>query len=379
MTPPGRAIPLSQDFRRTAVVFFALIAGSCASDPPVAVPLRAPLFELPADIASIRIESEGHPTAPFAVLELRQGGGFSGFLVINEEGQVVWYFRTLGGPGGFTRMQNGNFVFLDSQRGLVEVTTQGVVVHELPQEAAPGRTMHHDVILSPKNTLLVIADDWQMWRDTLRNGAAIWEWDSEGTTIQKRWSSFDYLSPDQDRGSRSVNSDWLHPNALSIGPRGNIILSLHFLNQVISISPDFQRVEWRMGGVRATIPVDVQFSGQHTTAEIRPGHILLFDNGYERTVERFTRALEFEIEGNTARKAWEWRPARDNWAPVIGSARRLENGDTMLGFGLQPDSTLRSTGPIEAYEVTNAGKVVWHITVTANVRSMYRATPLFDF
>jgi hypothetical protein len=156
-------------------------------------------------------------------------------------------------------------------------------------------------------------------------------------------------------------------------------MSLHFLNQVLSISPDFQRIEWRMGGVGATLPVDDPFTGQHTAVEVKSNRVLLFDNGFERSAERYSRAAEYEITGNRAIKAWEWRPTRDNWARVISSARRLPNGNTLVAFGVPRDSPPGSTGPIEVYEVTHGGVVVWHLRVDDAVSSMYRATPIFAF
>ena len=55
--------------------------------------------------------------------------------------------------------------------------------------------------------------------------------------------------------SARTAGEWLHGNSLSIGPRGNIMLSFHYLNQVISIATDWKIVEWRLGGVRPTITV----------------------------------------------------------------------------------------------------------------------------
>jgi hypothetical protein len=51
----------------------------------------------------------------------------------------------------------------------------------------------------------------------------------------------------------------------------------------------------------------------------------------------------------------------------------------MVSFGTPRDEPPGSTGPIEAYEVTRAGQVVWHLTVDERVSSIYRATPLGRF
>ena len=81
----------------------------------------------------------------------------------------------------------------------------------------------------------------------------------------------------------------------------------------------------------------------------------------------------------TAQKVWEWRPPTDNWSGLISSARRLPNGNTLVAFGLQANATAGWTGPIEVFEVTEAGEVAWHLVISGAVQSMYRATPLWEF
>ena len=300
-------------------------------------------------------------------------------MAIDGAGRPVWYFRTVGSPLGSTRRANGNFVLLDTERGLVEVGPDGAVVREVPQQPRPGRFIHHDVSATPENTLLFIAEDARLVADTLVTGDAVWEWAPESGAITRIWSAFDHLDPELDRGERSRPDDWVHANSVSVGASGAILVSLHFLDQVVAIDRRGADLLWRLGGVRATITVDDPFSGQHTAAEVDPGRVLLFDNGFARTAERFSRAVEYSLSASTARPAWEWRPERDNWARVISSARRTATGNTIVGFGLTANEGLGTTGPIEVYEVTPAGRVRWHLVVGGLVRTMYRATPLEEF
>jgi len=363
--------------RRFPALIAALVLLACQEGTPTA-PLRRPLADLPADLAADTLLAEGTPSSPYVMLELGRTGGFNGYVVVDGRGQIVWFFRTTGAPFSFTRRANGNFVFLDSRAGLLEVTTSGQIVHTLPQRDPPGRFMHHDVAVTPTNTILFLSDDWQTRQDTLFNGAAIWEWNPETGSEEKRWSSFDVLDPSLDRAPRSLPTDWLHQNSLAFGPDGEVLVSLNFLDQVIVLSPDLQRILQRIGGPRGQA-VDDPFSGQHTAQEIAPGRLLVFDNGFERPAPGFSRAAEYDITGGSARLVWQWRPPRDNWARVIGSARRLPNGNTLVDFGVPTDLPPGSTGPVEVYEVTPGGTVVWHLVVHAGPGYMYRATPLFHF
>jgi hypothetical protein len=335
--------------------------------------------ELPHDLAGGVISTEGPQSSPYVLLVIRQGQGFAGFVAIDGQGSPVWFFRTVGGPLGATRRANGNFVFLDSERGLVEVNTEGNVINRLRQEDRPGRFVHHDVAVTPQNTVLFIAEDARPWPDTLVTGDAVWEWTPETGAAAMRWSSWDELVPELDRGPRSRTTDWIHANSVSIGASGKVLVSSPFLNQILGIAPDFQSLAWRLGGVGANVPVEDPFSGQHTATEVAPDRVLLFDNGFDRTEERYSRAVEYEITGSTAQKVWDWRPPQDNWSRIISSARRFPNGTTLVGFGVPANAAQGWTGPIEVYEVTEAGAVRWHLVIEAGVSSMYRATPLWEF
>ena len=362
---------------RLGAVAVAILAAACSDS--LLAPDRRPLLDLPPDLEQVTFVTEGRPSSPYVLLEIRHQDGFRGFVAIDGVGRPVWYFRTVGSPSGATRRANGNFVLLDNERGLVEVTVDGDVASELPQEARPGRFVHHDVSATPDDKVVFIAEDARPSPDTLVTGDAVWEWTPETGEAVMLWSTHDHFDPEVDRGERSQTSDWVHANSVSVGASGAIILSMHFLDQVVAIEPDHATLRWRLGGVGATVRVEDPFSGQHTAAELEPNRVLVFDNGFSREQERYSRAAEYVIEGSVARLDWEWRPERDNWARVISSARRLPNGNTMVGFGLPQSAQLGSTGPIEAYEVTRDGQVVWHLAVDGLVSSMYRATPLFEF
>jgi hypothetical protein len=325
---------------------------------------------LPHDLARVQLTASGSPTEPLVMLHLYDPDGFRGHAAVDGGGQIVWYRRTLDMALGAARRANGHTVFLDKGRGLVEVRPDGSVAHELPQDTV-NREQHHDVIATPQNTLLFLAHDERPHAGAALKGEAIWEWTPETGRTVKRWSSWDHLSPDYDRGPRS-GVEWLHANSLALGPRGNVLMSVHYLNQVMSISPDFQRVEWRVGGVNATrtLAAADQYSGQHTARELAANRLLVFDNGLQ--MRDSSRALELDMSGAAVKAVWQWHPPRRNLSAFVGSARRLANGHTLVAFGMS--SVAGSTGPIEVYEVTRDHEVVWHLQLS-ETRFTFRAEP----
>ena len=324
---------------------------------------------IPTDLAESLVSVTGQRTAPLVMLHLYQPAGFKGYAMLGERDEVVWYWRTTDFPFGMTRRANGNFVFMDKGRGLVEVAPDGTVVHELAQDLA-NREMHHDAIASLANTVLFIAFDDRVVNGTRVRGDAIWEWSPETGAVDERWTSWDHFTLATTPAPRGL--EWMHANALAIGPRGNVLLSVHHWNQVISITSDWRTIEWRLGGADATHPIapGEAFSGQHTPREISAGRVLMFDNGTQRG--GYSRAVEYSLEAGTARTLWEWRSEPLNFATAVGSARRLSNGNTMIAFGL-PAGVAGSTGPTEVYEVDAAGTPVWHLVT--RTQTMYRAEP----
>ncbi len=331
---------------------------------------------LPAALAAIGLTTQGTPSYPLALIEVVGGTGFGGLLVV-EEGAIVGHLPMNGSLFGMTRRANGEFVLNDAALGLTVFTIDGTLIHQLPQATAatPYRRIHHDVTVTPSNTLLFISDDTATVTDTLVTGESLWEWDPETDVVTKKWSAFDFLDWSTFRGSRSVAGNWLHGNGITFGPRGNVLMSLRNADYVISIAPDFESVEWTFGGPAGTLAIAAadRFLGQHYVSEPSPGRVLVFDNGWERFGGPFSRVIEFQVNTGaaTATKVWEYRPTPDIYAALVGSARRLANGNTAVLFGMLAGHN-GSSGPITGLEVDPAGQWVWRFFAGANITRLYR-------
>jgi hypothetical protein len=338
--------------------------------------LGATSAPLPADLAAIKFTATGKLSSQFALVHLFAEKGFKGYALVDASGKIAWHYRTRDYPFAADRRANGNFVFMDKGYGLVEVDRTGTIVHELKQRD-PEREMHHALVVTPRDTVLYLAFDTEPFDGKPLKGEAIWEWNPDTGEDVKRWRSWDHMSPALDRSKRTAG-EWLHGNSLHVGPGGNVLLSFHYIDQVISIAPDWKSIQWRLGGVRATIavPADQQSSAQHTAAELAPHRVLMFDN---RTAlpGPYSRAIEYVIEKDKARAIWQWKAPNNNYASAVSSARRLPNGNTLVGFGMTKGRN-GSTGPTEAYEVTPDGKVAWHLVVEG-VMTMFRVEPINSF
>lgn len=336
---------------------------------------------LPTDLAAYRFQVIGEATFPLVMFTGRT-------VMIDTDGYVVWYRPGQPRSSAFTRRDDGNFVF-SSDEGIEVITPMNEAVATLSQAdlvARAGRspvTLHHDVIATPWNTLMFLVSGGTVAvGDTIWTGDEVWEWDPATDDLNVRWAASDFLSPETDRGARSVPSDWLHANSLAVGPRGNILVSFFWLHEVLSIAEGYESIEWRLGGPASSFGVadGAMEAGQHTAAEVAERRIVLFDNGRDRGGgELFSRALEIELDpaADSARIVWEFRPRPDVYTPILSSARRLDNGNTVVGFGLaEGQLNPPSTGPLAGYEVTGEGRILWQLVVTEGVSRVYRFDPL---
>lgn len=342
---------------------------------------------LPPLLDAIEMEATGSPTFELLMLEFRNLVGvegerrFHGMAAVDGRGRIVWFHDTEeDATQGWHRRSNGNLMIVTFERGLIEMRPDGEEVARLPQGG--DRPIHHDVIAGPDGTVLFITLDRQMVNDTLEvTGDAIWEWDPRSGVAEKRWTVFDFFDWEEHQTAMTRQDDWTHANSLHLGPRDNVLISLRFLHQVVSIAPDFQSIEWRLGGADSSFELEpeAEFRAQHTASEIEPGRVLLFDNGTDlEPGKEISRAaeIEYDLADSTATLAWEFRPAQDNFSFAVSSAFRLDNGNTVTTFGF-PDGIRSSFGGVKAYESDPAGNELWVLDILGpGTQFVYRGTPM---
>ncbi len=93
------------------------------------------------------------------------------------------------------------------------------------------------------------------------------------------------------------------------------LLSVRYLDTVIAISPQFDRIAWRIGRFKSDFafpsPGD-RFYHEHYVRMLENGNLLLFDNGNGLPAAEgglYSRALELALDRQsmTAAKVWEYR------------------------------------------------------------------------
>lgn len=333
--------------------------------------------ELPPALSTLNIEATGTPSSELLLLDHREIEG-SWFFMLDGDAQIVWYYESPNPvedvpypTGAVVQKPNHNLVYqLNNPFSICcirEITPTGRIVDNLAAGPANGFP-HRALLLMPDGNVLYAAWTYRVIDDTanegdaetLVEGLALRVWDQETGLSREIWNAFDGIGTDVRGGWSTGNTAsypnevtlqehtppirWSGANSVQIGPRGNIIVSIPNFSQVISISPDYQRVEWKLGGPESTFtfedPAD-RFYRQHTAQQLPNGNILMFDNGRNRPEEEggnYSRALELALNDYdlVARKVWEYRHDPDLYAVNRSSAYRLENGNTLLNFVTDP-------------------------------------------
>ena len=254
----------------------------------------------------------------------------------------------------------------------------------------------------------------------LQSGTGIRRWDPSTGTDQVVWDPFQFLDPltertDSSNSDPTIHSDqvspfpcagtslqieeWMHANSLQVAPTGVLLMSVRFLDTVIAIAPQFDRIVWRIGrfGSNFAFPnPNDKFYHEHYVRMLENGNLLLFDNGDGRPAAdggQYSRALELEFDWDsmTATKVWEYRHQVGStsagspvykYADKVGTAQRLENGNTLVWYGADTDPvTLKQNTPatftlVEADASPEAKALaVLDVQIPGN-SAVYRALPV---
>ena len=264
-------------------------------------------------------------------------------FIFDQNGYIRWYL-SIESINNFInpvkRLENGNWVFgLD--RFIYEYDMLGF---EVKQWELDGYGQHHDIVELPNGNLLIAATkkDLQTIEDH------IIELDRNTGIITKVWDLRQIM--DNDRFDLVWNSrDWLHVNSLWYDESdGSILISARH-QAIFKITPDNHLIwilaphtGWGNAGINSegkpteefllqavnaagtTYVSEVQQGleraldfdwpwGQHDASLLPNGHILAFDNGFNRwfqsdETELHARGVEYAIDENTGRvrQVWEF-------------------------------------------------------------------------
>ncbi len=207
-----------------------------------------------------------------------------------------------------------------------------------------------------------------------------------GTVVQElnaqrqviwQWRSWDHFANNQyfwgTTSGGSLVSAW-HENVLRQDDDGDLFIGT--VQEIMKVSRQTGNVLWRLGGpfnqfTFLGVPEQegvLAFLG-HDFHRLPNGNVLLYNN---TAPNRSSRAQEYKLDevNKVATYVWSYVPTNYISASARGSAERLANGNTLIGWGtsLVPGYT----GP-DVTEVAPDGSKVWELQFNDPTVDSYRA------
>ncbi len=249
----------------------------------------------------------------------------------------------------------------------------------------------HEQLFFPDGTKWFTCYDWQGGWDLSQYGGApdaivnvswIQGLDANENVIFE-WRSDEHFqvtdaTPDIFLNTSAVDP-W-HINSIDKDNDGNLICSFRNMDRVVKIDANDGDVLWHWGGINSTLneftttnDPDGGFSHQHWVHRIENGNILMFDNGNSQPVPQVSKPKEYTLDETamTANLVWTYThplvSGFNMYTKNQGSAMRLPNGNTLIGYGLPFIQGLPNGTEIDANN-----DIVWEFRFKDSTEFTYR-------
>ena len=347
------------------------------------------------------------------------GSPFANFVATDLDGNLIWYyprlmtFLTHPERGGYffgvnedhTGDESRQIVRLFDVAGTTVLETNAARVNEQLQALGKRRinAFHHEARFLSDGNIVVLAGVEQVLSGVQgpgpvnilgemivvlnRNLEVVWTWDAfDHLDVRRSATQSELCNPDAcpPLFLDSRANDWLHGNAITETPDGDLLLSLRHQDWVLRI--DFRRgagdghVVWRLGRdgdftIRSNDP-DPWFSHQHDAEIEDDGTLTLFDNGNRRRSadpNAHSRGQVFRLDELNRVAELVVNADLGVYAFALGSAQKLEDGNYFF------DAGFRDNGTGISVEVNPEGQPTFAIEGNAPEYRTFRLKNLYNF
>ncbi len=310
-------------------------------------------------------------------------------LILDEEGEPVWYYLSDARISGVCQLANGNLFFQHVDFRSIEMDMTGKVIRAFyasgrPQGPVEGAipvraaSLHHQPHQMPNGNFLAMTANARMIENYYTSetdpgapratqpvvgdnlveftpeGEVVWNWDTFDHLDVNRWC-YHLLEPYWHNRGFPDHLDWTHGNGITHDPSDDsIIVSLRHQDAIIKIDKASGEIRWILGDhanwrspqreklLEPAHELRWHYHGHNPRVTV-DGTIVMYDNGLCRAQpyapqaaphECFARAIEYEVDesrrtvGEVCTSSGDDDPERViSWA--MGDAHRLPN-DNML-------------------------------------------------
>ena len=287
---------------------------------------------------------------------------FGMLVVLDDAGEVLWYYRVDSRISDFGKLQNGNLIFVTADFRLLEIDWLGNTLNQWFAEGRPQGdtegigvdtlTFHHEIDELPNGNIIVLGSESKVVnnyytdeydenaprRDQMVMGDVIVEFERATGDIVWEWRAFDHMDPYRigydtleanywPRRGFPETVDWSHANNLLYDELDDsILINFRYQAAAMKIDRATKEIKWIFGEpsgwgelsrklLRAEGELEWPYH-QHSPSPTSNGTLLIFDNGNYQArpfqeptpiQETYTRAVEYEIdeENMVVRQLWQ--------------------------------------------------------------------------
>jgi hypothetical protein len=300
-------------------------------------------------------------TAPgYIFAALKEGAGEHGPMIIDDQGQLVWFGRYRSARDFKMQYYKGRSVLtwwegkVTAGHGVGEYVIFDGSYREIARVRAGNgyRGDLHEFLITPEDTALLVAyaprrtdlspiggpKDGMVWEGivqevNIETGEIIFEWHSlEHVGIEES-----YIEPPD---NPNYLYDYFHINSIDVEPDGNLLLCARNTSVVYKVERENGKIIWRLGGKKSDFEMGpgTQSSFQHDARRQRDGTITIFDNGAHPKVHEESRGIVVELDEQkmSAKLVREYTSPKKRLSTSQGNMQLLPNSNVLIGWGSGP-------------------------------------------
>jgi hypothetical protein len=345
--------------------------------------LQNPGYQLPDNLPPLQITMHNHPSSGYLFMNSSGSGDFVPYLqIVDNTGLPVYYkkfdhtvrdFKVISGQrliyfeGHYSGPATNYYLVLDAAYRPLDT---------LRMENGYTVDNHDALLLDNGNRIMLSYDPQLVGMDTVVPGGdpmatvvgfVIQEIDQDNNVILQ-WRSWDHMEITDAVGIDFTASyvDYIHGNSVEVDNDGNLLISSRHLNEVTKIDRNTGEIIWRFGpnaknNMFTFLNDSIGFSYQHDARRTNTGTITIYDNGNLHEPQ-FSQAIEYEVDETNliAERIWHFDHNHLVYANATGSTRRLDDGNTFIGWGsVTPGSPIITEVDQEGNITLEAGFPDW--------------------
>jgi hypothetical protein len=312
--------------------------------------------------AAAKVTTRARDTAAgFVFLAIKEGVGENGPMILDDNGQIVWFGKHPRARDFKMQYYRGRPVLTWWEGVVVEGHGEGeyVIFDDSYREVRRVRTGNgytgdlHELLITPENTALLTAyapetvalssiggpEDGPVWGGIVQEvhietGEVLFEWRSlDHIGIEESYARF----PPDNPGFRY---DYFHINSIDVDHDDNLLICARNTWAVYKIDRKTGDVLWRLGGKKSDFEMGqgTRTAFQHDARRQKDGTITIFDNGAHPNFYDQSRAIVIGLAEDEMKATLLREYVSPDRIPATsqGNAQVLPDGNVFVGWGSAP-------------------------------------------